>query len=72
MRNTLVKVGLSTAAAVLLMSSSAYAQATATASVNVTVNVAARARLTLGAAIDHLRRPGSGDLPTLTAGPPHG
>ena len=47
MRNTLVKVALSTAAAVLLMSSSAYAQASATASVTVTVNVAARARLTL-------------------------
>lgn len=49
MRNTLVKVGLSTAAAVLLMSSSAFAQSTATASLSVTVNVAARARLTLSA-----------------------
>jgi hypothetical protein len=50
MRKTLRKVGLTTAAVVLLSSSSAYAQATDTASVNVTVTVASRARLTLGAA----------------------
>ena len=68
MRNTLVKVGLSTAAAVLLMSSSAYAQATATASLNVTVNVAARARLTLGAASITFADQDPATVPTLTAG----
>ena len=68
MRNTLVKVGLSTAAAVLLMSSSAYAQAaTATASVNVTVNVAAKARLTLGAAAITFADQDPVAFPTLTA-----
>jgi len=67
MRNTLVKVGLSTAAAVLLMSSSAYAQATANASLNVTVNVAARARLTLGAAAITFADQDPGTVPTLTA-----
>ena len=50
MRKTLWKVGLTTAAVVLLSSSAAYAQATANAALNVTVNVASRARLTLGVA----------------------
>jgi hypothetical protein len=68
MRKTLVKVGLSTAAAVLLMSSSAYAQpATATASLNVTVNIAAKARLTLGAPSITFADQDPVAFPTLTA-----
>jgi hypothetical protein len=67
MRNTLVKVGLSTAAAVLLMSSSAYAQVTANASLAVTVNVAARARLTLSAAAITFADQDPGTVPTLSA-----
>ena len=47
MRKTLWKVGLSTAALVLLSSSSAYAQTTANALLTVNVTVASRARLTL-------------------------
>ena len=50
MRKTLWRVGLTTAAVVLLSSSSAYAQAADTGSVLVTVTVASRARLTLGSA----------------------
>jgi hypothetical protein len=49
MRKTLWKVGLTTAAVVLLSSSSAYAQLTQNATLNVTVNVASRARLALSA-----------------------
>ena len=49
MRKTLWKVGLTTAAVVLLSSSSAYAQQTDNAALNVTVIVGSRARLTLGA-----------------------
>ena len=49
MRKTLWKVGLTTAAVVLLSSSSAYAQVTTNAGLNVTVIVGSRARLTLGA-----------------------
>ena len=49
MRKTLWKVGLTTAAVVLLSSSSAYAQQVVNAALNVQVNVGSRARLTLGA-----------------------
>ncbi len=49
MRKTLWKVGLTTAAVVLLSSSSAYAQVTANAGLNVTVTLSSRARLTLSA-----------------------
>ena len=67
MRSTFVKLGLSTAAAVILMSSSAYAQTTATAGLNVTVTVAARARLTLGAPSLTFADQDPATVPTLTA-----
>ena len=60
MRKTLWKVGLTTAAVVLLSSSSAYAQTTANAALAVNVTVASRARLTLSAGINLVRGRRSG------------
>ncbi len=69
MRKTLWKVGLTTAAVVLLTSSSAYAQQVANASLNVTVNVGSRARLTLGAAGITFADADPTTVPVMTAGP---
>ncbi len=67
MGKTLWKVGLSTAAVVLLSSSAAYAQATATATLAVNVNVASRARLTLSTASITFADADPTTNPTLTA-----
>ena len=69
MRKTLWKVGLTTAAVVLMSSSSAYAQTTATATLNVNVTVASRARLTLSAASISFADADPDTNPTLTAAP---
>ena len=69
MRKTLWKVGLTTAAVVLLSSSSAYAQQVANAALNVTVNVGSRARLTLGAAGITFADADPTAVPIMNAGP---
>jgi hypothetical protein len=69
MRKTLWKVGLTTAAVVLLSSSSAYAQQVANAALNVTVNVGSRARLTLGAAGITFADADPTATPIMNAGP---
>ena len=69
MRKTLWKVGLTTAAVVLLSSSSAYAQQTANAALNVTVVVGSRARLTLGAAGITFADADPTATPVMNAGP---
>ena len=69
MRKTLWKVGLTTAAVVLLSSSSAYAQLTANASLTVNVTVASRARLTLSTASISFGDQDPDTFPTLTAAP---
>ena len=72
MRKTLWKVGLSTAAVVLLSSSSAYAQATANASLNVNVNVSvARASDAQHRQQSRSRTPIRRTYPTLTAARDH-
>ncbi len=67
MRKTLWKVGLTTAAVVLLSSSSAYAQAIANATLNVNVTVASRARLTLSTGAISFADADPDTFPTLTA-----
>ena len=69
MGKTLWKVGLTTAAVVLLSSSAAYAQAVANANLTVTVNVASRARLTLGALGITFADADPDLTPILSAGP---
>jgi len=67
MRKTLWKVGLSTAAVVLLSSSAAYAQL-ATQNINATAVVAARGRITLTGAINFPDTDPFGN-PTIDAAP---
>jgi hypothetical protein len=69
MRKTLWKVGLSTAALVLLSSSSAYAQTTANANLIVNVTVASRARLTLSTGSITFADQDPDLFPTMTAAP---